>query len=346
LGKEVNELKYKHLFVFFFFLLPFLAPGTSLCADYKVHTAICPVSGHEFFGLNIHAVNTLKHRDGDFLLRAEGGNQYATWIWSCPYCFFSARPERFDGVADVEFDPSSIETLPLTDASRESDRVQLRIPPEVKFRNAGSYYYAVGQPPYFLGVLYLHGSWAVRMEKVSLPPGLLGIWWKSYMKMSGEEGHRSEETLLLDIARDLAAELEASGDEEQRKKLKFLLGSTLRQAGEHKKAMPLLREIMSDPDWKELTVAAARELELAAAESAFQVEALRYFKEALQFKETLPEDRLQSIYLVGELSRRLGDYEAAKTWFAKAEENPMPQRWARTILKKQKQRLEEDMRAH
>ena len=207
-------MTYKHLSALLFSLfLPILAPEASLCADYKVKAAICPVSGHDFYGLNIHAVNTLKSRDGDFLLRAEGGNQYATWIWSCPYCFFSARPEFFDGGADVDFDPSSVEKADLTDSSRQSERVQLRIPPGLKFRNAASYYYAVGKPPYFLGVLNLHGSWAVRIEKVSLPPGLLGTWWKSYMKVSGEKDHPSEEVLLLAVAEDLSAELKASGDE-------------------------------------------------------------------------------------------------------------------------------------
>jgi tetratricopeptide (TPR) repeat protein len=319
-----------------------LSPSISPGAEFKAIQAVCPVSGHDFFGLNILAVNTLKHRDGDFLLRAEGGNQYATWIWSCPYCFFSARPEVFSGDVAVDFDPSSIEKARLSDATREGERVQLRIPSDIKFRNAASYYYAIGKPPYFLGVLYLHGSWAVRMEKVSIPPGYIGAWWKSYMKASGEDDRASEEQLLLAVSEDLEANLKAQEGTEEELKLSFLLASTLRQAGEHHKATPILREVLESSDSRDLSDSATRELELAAAEAAFQTEALRYFKEALQFEETLPEDRLQSIYLVGELSRRLGDYESAEIWFAKAEENPMPQRWARTILQRQMKLLEKD----
>jgi hypothetical protein len=317
-----------------------LTPGTPRCADIKIKPAVCPVSGHDFYGINIHAVNTLKHRDGDFLLRAEGGNQYATWIWSCPYCLFSARPEVFSGDVAVDFDPSSIERIDLSDTAKESEKVQLRIPPELKFRNATAYYYSEGEPPYFLGVLNLHGSWAIRMEKVSLPQGFLGTWWKSYMKTS-EDDFPSEEQLLLAVARDLESKLESARGEEALK-LKFLAASTLRQAGEHHKAVPMLQEVRGTSPPRDLSEAVAREMELAAAEAAFQIEALRYFKEALQFEETLPEDRLQSIYLVGELSRRLGDYESAETWFAKSEKDPMPQRWARMILKRQKALLEMD----
>lgn len=334
-------------FALFLFSLFFsaLVPGPSLCADYEVRPATCPVSGHDFFGLNIRAVNTLGNRDGDFLLRTEGGNQYATWIWTCPYCFFSARPEVFDGNTAVDSDPSSIESLDLSDDSKESESVQLRIPPEVKFRNAASYYFALGSQPYFMGVLYLHGSWAVRMEKVSLPPGLLGIWWNSYRRVTEDTKHPSEEALLLAVAKDLEGALAASPDDSEKVKLRYLLASTMRQAGDHRPAKPLLEDILSDPGLKDLAAAATREYELVTAESAFQKEALRFFKEALQFKETLPEDRLQSIYLVGELSRRLGDFDAAKSWFARAEERPMPQRWARAILERQKSRLDEDIRS-
>ena len=105
----------------------------------------------------------------------------------------------------------------------------------------------------------------------------------------------------------------------------------------------MLEELTSLPDTSEIRHSALRDLDLANTETSFQEEALRYFKEAVQLKETLPEDRLQSIYLIGELSRRLGRFDEAKLWFEKATENPMPQRWAREILKNQKRVLEREM---
>jgi uncharacterized protein (DUF2225 family) len=321
-----------------------LAAAPAFGAKYKPKLVTCPVSGHDFFGLEIHAVNTLKHRDGDLLLRAEGGNQYATWIWTCPYCYFSARPEVFDEGTSVDFDPSSVLTYDTSYEAKESERLQLLVPPNIKYKNAAAYYFSVGKPPYFLGVLNLHASWSLRMEKVSTPEGLLGKWWKSYMKISKKGDPPSEEVLLLAIAEDLRVQLRAA-DEENRPKFELLIASTLRQAGEHKQAIPMLKKMASNTELGAIARAAAQELELAVAESMFQQEALRYFKEAIKFEETLPEDRLQSVYLVGELSRRLGDYDQARVWFEKAAETPLPQRWARRIMERQRRRLEEDMAA-
>lgn len=160
------------------------------------------------------------------------------------------------------------------------------------------------------------------------------------MKVSENDDRRSEEEVYLAIAGDLESKLRVSNDEDEKLKLKYLLASTLRQAGEHFRAKPILREVLEASNSRELSAAAQRELQLASSEAAFQKEAVRYFKEALQFKETLPEDRLQSIYLVGELSRRLGDYESARTWYDRSAENPMPQRWARQILSRQRKILE------
>ncbi len=317
--------------------------GTAAAADIEATEVICPVSGHSFFGLEIRAVNTLKHRDGDFLLRAEGGNQYATWVWTCPFCFFSARPDAFLYGAEVDFDPSSIETMELNQETRESDRVQLLIPPGLKYRNATAYYFSIGEPPYELGVLQLHASWAVRMSTVSMPKGPLGTWWKSYLKITEEGDYTSEETQLLAIAEDLREKLRGADDPGKRIELMYILASTLRRAGEHKQAVPILKELFSIPEIGEIRPAAAQELDLAITEAAFQKQAVRYFMEAVQLKETLPNDKLQSIYLIGELSRRLGMYDQAKAWFEKSEENPMPQRWARNIFQRQKLRLANDI---
>ena len=336
-------------------LLALVAGGVALCpidpasaADIKPVLVTCPASGHDFFGLEIRAVNTLKSRDGDFLLRAEGGNQYATWIWTCPYCFFSARQEVFTQERKVEFDPSSVETMELTYEAMESERLQLLIPPALKYRNAAAYYFSIGETPYSLGVLNLQGSWAVRMSKVSMPKGLFGTWWKSYMHVTDEGEYSSEEQQLVAVAEDLRDELNhvgRGGNKAEKLKLEFLIASTLRQAGEHRQAVPMLEKLASMPDLEEIAEAAAKELELARTETAFQEEALRYFKDAVKLEETLPDDRLQSIYLIGELSRRLGDYEQAKVWFARADETPMPQLWARNMLERQKRKLAEDMAA-
>jgi uncharacterized protein (DUF2225 family) len=319
------------------------APAWAAVIDYV--DVVCPVSGHGFFGMNVAGVNTLSHRDGDFLVRVEGGNHYATRVWTCPYCFFSAYPEVFEQGTHVDFDPSSIVQVALSWEAKESKDVQSLIPIRVKYENAAAYYYSIGKPPYFMGVLNLQGSWAARLSKVSLPQDVVSMWHQFYMRSVRNNDSRSKEEVLEEMADSIEKELKTAGSKAEKDDLSLLLASTLRQSGQHRRAIPLLRDLVSNAQSSELSSAAGDELELAKTEMHFQQEALRYFKEAVKLGETLPEDRLQSIYLIGELSRRLGDLEQAKEWFGKSAETPMPQRWAREILKRQRQKLADEIAA-
>ena len=322
-------------------LLLAAAPVSGAVIDYI--EVVCPVSKHGFFGMKVSGVNTLKLRDGDFLLRVEGGNHYATRVWSCPYCFFSAYPEVFTEDGQIDFDPEGVEKVDLTWEAQESPEVQIRIPAHIKYRNAAAYYYSIGKPPYFMGVLNLQGSWAARLTNTSLPPALVARWHSFYLQAIRRDDPRSEEEILAALAGDFRVELKSAESPADREGLTFLLASALRQSGQHREAIPLLEGLASSASSRELSSAAASELELARSESHFQDEALRYFKEAVKLKETLPEDRLQSTYLVGELSRRLGKFKQASEWFEKASKTPMPQRWARELLKKQKGKLAEEL---
>lgn len=324
-------------------LLPAAVPVSGAVIEYE--EVVCPVSKHGFFGMKVSGVNTLKHRDGDFLLRVEGGNHYATRVWACPYCFFSAYPEVFAEEKHIDFDPGSIERIDLTWEAQESQEVQTKIPVRVKYRNAAAYYYSIGKPPYFMGVLNLQGSWATRLTKNSLPPSLVATWHRLYLPIIRQDDPRSEEEILDAMAGDLRAEVKSAKSPAKRQELTFLLASALRQSGRHREAVPLLEDLVSNASSRKLSSAAAEELELARSEAQFQDEALRYFKEAVKLKETLPEDRLQSIYLVGELSRRLGKFKQAGEWFEKASKTPMPQRWARELLERQKGKLAEELAA-
>jgi tetratricopeptide (TPR) repeat protein len=331
------------LFGIFLTLLLIPTPSWNAVIDYV--EVVCPVSGHGFFGMKVSGVNTLKLRDGDFLLRVEGGNHYATRVWSCPYCFFSAYPEVFEQGEQIDFDPMSIEKAPLTWEAQESQNAQRLIPVAVKYRNAAAYYYSIGKHPYFMGFLNLQGSWASRLANVSLPRGAMGVWHQVNMRMIKADEHNSEEEKLEAMAEAFRAELESAESEAEQDELTLLLASALRQSGQHRHAIPLLRDLLTRTPPGPFATAASDELELAVSERDFQREALRYFKEAVKLKETLPEDRLQSIYLIGELSRRLGDFKQAEKWFKKSTESPMPQRWARYILDRQKNKLAKEMAA-
>jgi len=322
-----------------------LTAAAALGAVIEYAEVICPVSGHGFFGMSVEGVNTLKHRDGDFLLRVEGGNHYATRVWCCPYCFFSAYPEVFKEEREIDFDPESIEKAPLSWEAQESENAQKLIPIPVKYGNAVAYYYSIGKPPYFLGVLNLQGAWASRLEKVSLPRKAMAAWHKLYLPMLKSDVERSEEEMLERMAVKLRSKLDSAESETEAERLTLLLASALRQSGGHRHAVPLLKGLVSEGSSPEISRAAGDELELAQSERHFQDEALRYFKEAVKLEETLEEDRLQSIYLIGELSRRLGYFEQAEEWFERAEETPMPQRWARQLLEIQKKKLAREMAA-
>ena len=322
-----------------------LTAAAARCAVIEYTEVVCPVSGHGFFGMSVEGVNTLKHRDGDFLLRVEGGNHYATRVWCCPYCFFSAYPEVFVEEREIDFDPESIEKAPLLWEAQESENVQKLIPIRVKYGNAAAYYYSIGKPPYFMGVLNLQGAWASRLAKVSLPRKSMSVWHELYLPMLKSEVERSEEEMLEQMVEQLRDRLDSAESETEVDRLTLLLASALRQSGGHRHAVPLLKGLVSEGSSPEISRAAGDELELAESERRFQEEALRYFKEAVKLEETLEEDRLQSIYLIGELSRRLGYFKQAEEWFERAEKTPMPQRWARHLLAIQKKKLAREMAA-
>lgn len=59
----------------------------------------------------------------------------------------------------------------------------------------------------------------------------------------------------------------------------------------------------------------ARQEEDAAAERLSQRRALEHFRQALETEEVSTEERPKIVYLLGELCRRLGDFEAALVYF-------------------------------
>ena len=59
----------------------------------------------------------------------------------------------------------------------------------------------------------------------------------------------------------------------------------------------------------------ARQEEAEAAERLSQRRALEYFQQALEAEESTPAERPKIVYLLGELCRRLGDFEAARAYF-------------------------------
>ena len=79
-------------------------------------------------------------------------------------------------------------------------------------------------------------------------------------------------------------------------------------------------------DNSQITVLKPVEKPFFSRKSLYQARSLYWFRQALEANEIAPERRIEYIYLVGEFSRRFGQFETAKVWFRQALEllPPLP----------------------
>lgn len=93
-------------------------------------------------------------------------------------------------------------------------------------------------------------------------------------------------------------------------------------------------------DNSQITVLKPVEKPFFSRKSLYQARSLYWFRQALEANEIAPEKRLKYMYLVGEFSRRFGQFEVAKVWFRQAldllpplptEDDPFEQRQAKAL---------------
>ena len=314
--------------------LALLAAGGPRLADVSV---VCPLFGHHFTAQTAVSDSTVVAFDSDLCRRPPGGSPYLLSVWTCPYCFFSAYQGDFRGSLEPKYRDLELIHYPLDPKQVE----QADIFPATKYLNAEAFYRLAGKDARFLADLTLRGSYACRVAEVEEPPELPDLRTKLRDAILHGERRISVEQVHLELAADLRKRLDAGEVPADRQRIyRYLLADALRQAGERIEARALFDTLAADDKLPDAyRTAARRKAFLCEREGAFQEKALAYLQES-ESARLLPEDeRAVAVYLQGELARRLGRVDAARTQYARAATQPLVPEWLAPIIERQQGRL-------
>lgn len=306
----------------------------------------CPVCQTDISARELMSSNTFGGVDTDFMSHAQGSSVLQIRPVTCLNCYFSGFVGAFNRYSEPpaqEWDEEPVTTPPALIASVtfpatftaaiKIDRVlkpvisiasytdQSEIPAWVRYDLIAQVYRLTGQPPRDLADLYLQASWSVRDEDNVIQmlsksdTELIGDFFKNKIRERFKDSSPNQATAEVGLAYDL---LKETGSEKAEEIKASLMAALLfaRRHGENQlvldilaRLLPLMEKAVGTALQEHLNASIARERE-------FQKLAIDHFTLCLAEKnDTDLESRL--IYLIGELNRRMGNFDQARTWFEK-----------------------------
>jgi len=117
----------------------------------------CPVCAGPFTATTVEAV-THQGQDSDFFPHYLGDDPLPFFLVQCPGCQYCAYPDDF-AVGEFQKHPVKFELIKTV----LTQPISRKLPPDaVRYYLAGKIYEAQQRNPYFIGNLYLRGSWCCR----------------------------------------------------------------------------------------------------------------------------------------------------------------------------------------
>lgn len=284
-----------------------------LATSVKRVTVNCPICGREIEAEELVSTNNLGGQDTDFLTRAGGQNPIMIIAITCPQCLYSGYLGDFREPASEEFKAkfAAAKLRPLDSIEKPWVRHDL-IAQVMKLKDA---------PAGKLADQYLKVSWAARLadnpfEILYQRLSKSEDEWVSvhYKELENFERDKNPAEREVDDARAVLTGVDAAPAEQRYVMVLYALRK-LRDHGENElvaQAMPLLQPHLDADDWSLLAVRVNASAEI---ERRAQRKALVYYTQASQSVETSADARIVHIYLCGELQRRLGHYEQARTLY-------------------------------
>jgi hypothetical protein len=207
----------------------------------------------------------------------------------------------------VSFQPEPELTQRLTRAL-DGARRELADPdnPQVweRYRIAAHMYAEIGRSSLFMGELWLEASWTVRDSGVGYYQGLQGPETTRGLLERGD------------------AELKKGLTTDQAKSVHFNLARVAHRGGYATDRDAHITAFKAAGPMTPREAKAVAQLEEAIRlEPLYQQEALRHFRAAMVDPTLTTGEQARANYLVGELSRRLGDLDTARAHLAKAAED-------------------------
>jgi len=252
-----------------------------------------PLDGHEFTHQYLIATNGLGGYDSDGCTYARGAQPRVYGVATSPTTLFSARMEQWPSTLP----PDTREALlrRLLDVGKEVSSAR-DLKPSERYELAATSAELMGGSHFAIGELYLIGAWTVRDTIVGFLPGVQGASdaWAKLGEVVPLAQKQTESAPRTRAMFDLARLSHRGGFVVERDEFLLLL-DTFEDAGLGAKEKRAEFFVRVDEENRLLGKARDR------------------FRRGLQAREGSGEEQAYYRYLVGDLSRRLGDFDAART---------------------------------
>jgi hypothetical protein len=285
----------------------------------------CPVDGTKFEATEITATNQWGGRDADGCPHAFKTLPMESYVWVCPTCKFAGRKKDFEAVIP-EGEKQALRDGLRPAAEIKKDARQQQIPGHVKYDLLAQVAQIRKAPPEEVGRAWLHAAWSCRQQgAVYLADfdeweALRDRYNLNQVPMTfGMSKNRTE--FELEAARTIEKQIDNKQFEKGVNQLlaRYLVAYLYRKHGENVASERWLAELEKLKGQNTIVDTAADKVRASLPlEREFQKKAMETYRAAYEAggfdKKVAPE----VAYLLGELSRRLGDGKAAAGWFQKS----------------------------
>lgn len=274
-------------------LLLLLAAPAFAQEDMQTRLLSDPIDGTQFEHPLLLGTNGLGGFDSDGCTYARGEQPRAYAIATSPTSLYSAPVEQFARELTQEQKDALLPVLSGLGADVDDARRLGTVP---RYELAVATARVLGAPPYELGELYLTAAWTVRDTIVGFLPGLKGAGhtWQQIVELTPEAARVEDKPTRVMALFDLARVAHRGGLPVERGDFLTLLA----------------RMEAPPPQTRERHAAF---LARVAEEDRLLLLARQQFEQGLTRGDGTPQERAWFRYLVGDLSRRLGDWSTATT---------------------------------
>jgi uncharacterized protein (DUF2225 family) len=291
----------------------------------KPVSVVCPVDGTKFTATEVTMSNHWGGRDADGCAHAFNTTPLESLVWVCPGCKFAGRKKDFDGTVPDADKKSLIDGLrPLAEIKKGAK--QTEIAGAVKYDLLAQVAQIRKAPVEEVGRAWLYAAWSCRQQgAVYLSDfeeweALRDRYNLNQKPMAFGLGKNRTE-FELDVAGKIAAAIEGKQFERGPNKVlaRYLAAYLYRKHGENVAAEKWLGELEKVKGENSIVDdAAAKARASIVQERDFQKKALELYKSAYEAKTLAPPTAPEVAYMMGELSRRLGDKKEAVAWYQKS----------------------------
>lgn len=272
-------------------LLPTLSAGQGTPSNLEPKGLTDPLDGHKFQWSVLRSTNGMGGWDSDGCTYSSGEQPRSYSVATSPTTLYSARLDDWDRVIPPDRKEELLELLLRIGEDVDDAR---RMPPYQRYEIAAVVSEYLGDGPLVVGELYLQAAWTVRDSIVGFLPGVQGASdaWKKLEDMLPLLAEVKEPRGRTIACFDLARLCHRGGFIKERDAFLYFI-DTFEDAGlgAQEKRSEFFRRVTEESRL------------LAKAREAFLV--------GLAEGLGTPEERAYYRYLVGEISRRLGDFADA-----------------------------------